>query len=99
MPILWDEPFGLVMAEAMACGTPIIGLRRGAVPEVVEDGVTGFVADDLDGLVAALGRIHEIHRPACRARVELFFSDGAVVDGYEAIYRDMLATRVKSLVA
>ena len=55
MPILWDEPFGIVMAEAMACGTPIIGLRRGAVPEVVEDGVTGFVADDVDGLVAAWG--------------------------------------------
>ena len=54
MPILWEEPFGIVMAEAMACGTPVIGFSRGAVPEVVEHGVTGFVADDIDGLVAAV---------------------------------------------
>ena len=75
MPILWDEPFGIVMAEAMACGTPVLGFARGAVPEVVEHGVTGFVANDIDGLVAAVGQLGEIDRAACRARVEWLFSD------------------------
>ena len=53
MPVLWDEPFGIVMAEALACGTPVIGLRRGSVPEVVDDGVTGFVCDDEDQMALA----------------------------------------------
>ena len=55
MPILWEEPFGIVMAEAMACGTPVIGFRRGAVPEVVDHGVTGFVVDHVDEMVARCG--------------------------------------------
>lgn len=93
MPVLWDEPFGIVMAEAMACGTPVLGLSRGAVPEVVEHGVTGFVADDVDGLVAAAGRLNEINRAACRARVERLFSDASVVDAYLAVYSEMLAAR------
>jgi glycosyltransferase involved in cell wall biosynthesis len=93
MPILWEEPFGIVMAEAMACGAPVLGLRRGAVPEVVEDGVTGFVRDDVDGLVEAVGRLCEIERRACRARVEALYSDAAVVEGYLAIYQRMLADR------
>ncbi len=57
MPILWSEPFGIVMAEAMACGTPVLGFKRGAVPEVVEEGVTGFVREDTDGVVEAVSRI------------------------------------------
>jgi glycosyltransferase involved in cell wall biosynthesis len=93
MPILWEEPFGIVMAEAMACGAPVLGLARGAVPEVIEHGVTGFVSDDLDGLVGAVGRLDEIDRVACRARVERLFSDAAVTDAYLAVYRDMLAVR------
>jgi glycosyltransferase involved in cell wall biosynthesis len=93
MPILWDEPFGIVMAEAMACGTPVLGLARGAVPEVVDDGVTGFLSGDLEGLVRAVARLGEIDRAACRARVERFFSDTAVVEAYLAVYRDMLAAR------
>lgn len=91
MPVLWEEPFGIVMVEAMACGTPVIGLARGAVPEVVEDGVTGYVADDIDGLVAAVGQTAAITRANCRARVERLFSDRAVVDAYQKIYREMLA--------
>lgn len=91
MPILWEEPFGIVMAEAMACGTPVLGLSRGAVPEVVEDGVTGFVADDVDGLVAAVARLPEIDRGACRARVEGLYSDEAIVGAYEALYRIIVA--------
>jgi glycosyltransferase involved in cell wall biosynthesis len=90
MPILWDEPFGIVMAEAMACGTPVLGLARGAVPEVVDEGVTGFVRDDIAGLVAAVARLGEISRAACRARVERLYSDQAVVEAYERLYRARL---------
>ncbi|MEJ0067170.1 MAG: glycosyltransferase family 4 protein [Caulobacteraceae bacterium] len=91
MPILWDEPFGIVMAEAMACGTPVLGLPRGAVPEVVQHGVTGFVESDVDRLVAAAGRLQELDRAACRARVEELYSDKVVVDAYEALYRTLVA--------
>ena len=93
MPVLWEEPFGIVMAEAMACGTPVIGLARGAVPEVVEHGVTGYVANDVEGLVAAVGQIGNISRAACRTRVEQLFSDVAVTDAYLAIYAEMLSAR------
>lgn len=93
MPILWEEPFGIVMAEAMACGTPVLGLRRGAVPEVVEDGVTGFVVDDMEGLVRAVARLPWLDRHASRARVEARYSDQAIVDAYEALYLERLAPR------
>ena len=93
MPIQWDEPFGIVMAEAMACGAPVLATARGAAPEVVEHGVTGFVAEDVDGLVAAVGRLAAIDRRACRARTERLFSDTAVVEGYLAVYDEMLAAR------
>ena len=67
MPILWEEPFGIVMAESLACGTPVIGLRRGAVPEVVDDGVTGFVCDTVNELVASAVKVPSLSRAACRA--------------------------------
>lgn len=91
MPVLWDEPFGIVMAEAMACGTPVLGLDRGAVPEVVEHGVTGFVAGTVDALVEAAGRLDRLDRAACRARMETFYSADAVVDGYLGVYRTLIA--------
>lgn len=90
MPILWEEPFGIVMAEALACGTPVLGLRRGAVPEVVEDGVTGFVRDAVDGLVAAVGRLGELDRRASRERAERMFSDHAIVEAYLDVYRGLI---------
>ena len=90
MPILWEEPFGIVMAEALACGTPVLGLRRGAVPEVVEDGVTGFVRDDLDGLISTVSRLGELDRRACRERAERLFSDTAIVEAYLDVYRKLL---------
>jgi glycosyltransferase involved in cell wall biosynthesis len=90
MPILWEEPFGIVMAEALACGTPVLGLRRGAVPEVVEDGVTGFVRGDVDGLVDAVGRLGELDRRACRERAERMFSDHAIVEAYLDVYRKLI---------
>lgn len=93
MPILWDEPFGIVMAEAMACGTPVIGFGRGSVPEVVEDGVTGAVVRDVDGMVAAVAHLPRFERRACRARVERMFSDDAVVEGYLAVYRQLISRK------
>ncbi|WP_143149216.1 glycosyltransferase [Hyphomicrobium sp. CS1BSMeth3] len=97
MPIVWDEPFGIVMAEAMACGTPVLGLRRGAVPEVVEDGITGFVRDDVDGLVAAVHQLSDIDRANCRARVAQLYSAEAVVEGYLGVYRSVIGVGKKAV--
>jgi glycosyltransferase involved in cell wall biosynthesis len=85
-PIEWDEPFGLVMVEALSSGTPVIGFRRASVPEVVDDGVTGFVVDGIDGMVDAIGRIGELDRRACRAVAEDRFSVTRMVDEVEAMY-------------
>jgi glycosyltransferase involved in cell wall biosynthesis len=90
MPILWDEPFGIVMAEALACGTPVVGLRRASVPEVVDDGVTGWLADDADGLVAGVERIEVLNRSACRQMAETRFSDRQIVGRYESLYRSII---------
>lgn len=86
MPILWDEPFGIVMAEAMACGTPVLGFRRGAVPEIVVEGLTGFIRDDVEELVVAVDRIDELDRSACRKRVQDFYSADAIVEAYIDVY-------------
>jgi glycosyltransferase involved in cell wall biosynthesis len=93
MPILWEEPFGIVMAEALACGTPVLGLRRGAVPEVVDHGVTGFVHDDIDGLVEGVSQIGRLSRAACRQAAEAKYSADAVVEAYLALYRQVLSGR------
>jgi glycosyltransferase involved in cell wall biosynthesis len=79
------------MAEAMATGTPVIAARCGSVPEVVADGVTGFVCDTLSGMIQAVSRVSEIDRRACRERVERLFSPAAMASGYEAIYRQVIA--------
>lgn len=92
MPLLWEEPFGIVMAEALACGTPVIGLRRGSLPEIVEQGVNGFVCDSLDEMATAVGRISEIDRSECRRIAEEKFSDRVIVDCYERLYRELVAT-------
>lgn len=93
MPILWEEPFGIVMAEALACGAPVLGLNRGAVPEVVEDGVTGFVTETVEGLTERVGRLGEISRTACRARVERLYSAEAVTAGYLNVYQTLIESR------
>ncbi|HEY6804118.1 MAG TPA: glycosyltransferase family 4 protein [Pyrinomonadaceae bacterium] len=90
MPILWDEPFGIVMAEAMACGTPVIGLRRGSVPEVVEHGVDGFVCNSVDEMVACVAQLSSLNREDCRRAMEEKYSDIAMVAAYEKIYRELL---------
>lgn len=89
-PIRWPEPFGLVMPEALACGTPVLALREGSVPEVIEDGVTGFICEDEDELVAAVGRIDQLDRARCRAEVERRFSPEAMVDRYEQVYERLI---------
>lgn len=89
-PITWPEPFGLVMIEAMATGTPVIALRQGSVPEVVDHGRTGFVCDSFEEFVAAIDRIGEIDPAVCRHTVEERFTVERMVADYEAIYRDML---------
>jgi glycosyltransferase involved in cell wall biosynthesis len=99
MPVLWNEPFGIVMAEALACGTPVVGFARGAVPEVVSDGVTGFVGRNTDDLVAAVGRLPTINRRACREAAERRFSQSAVVDGYERLYRRIVGAAAAPLEA
>jgi glycosyltransferase involved in cell wall biosynthesis len=85
------EPFGLVMAEAMACGTPVIGIGLGSVPEVVEHGVTGFVAANLDEAVALAERLPDIRRRACRERVERLFTLERMVEGYERAFQQLLS--------
>ena len=89
-PIEWDEPFGLVMVEALSSGTPVIGFRRASVPEVVDDGRTGFVVDDIDRMVEAIGRIADLDRRACRETAERRFTVTRMVDDVEAMYRDVL---------
>jgi len=90
-PIRWPEPFGLVMTEAMACGTPVITTNWGAAPEIVEDGVTGFRRDSEDDLVEMVGHVRELDPAACRRRVEDLFSGEAMVRGYEAIFESARA--------
>jgi glycosyltransferase involved in cell wall biosynthesis len=94
-PIDWEEPFGLVMTEAMACGTPVIATPRGAVPEVVVDGKTGFIVPVegyAEAAAEALRRTDEIDPKVCRAHVEERFSAQAMVAGYEAVFERILAS-------
>ncbi|GGJ93380.1 glycosyl transferase [Pilimelia anulata] len=87
LPIRWEEPFGMVLIEAMAAGTPVVALGRGAVPEVVEHGVTGFVCREPEELADALRRIDEIDPRACVAHVRQRFSPAQMARGYEHVYR------------
>jgi glycosyltransferase involved in cell wall biosynthesis len=89
-PIQWDEPFGIVMVEAMACGTPVVALRRGSVPEVVRNGVNGWIRDDLAQLPAAIERAGELDPWRCRRWVADNFDVSGMVSGYEAIFQAAL---------
>ena len=90
-PIDWPEPFGLVMIEAMACGTPVIAYRRGAVPEVITDGLNGFIVDNQAQAVAAVNRLHNIRRTDCRHHFEEHFSARHMVEGYLSLYEQQIA--------
>lgn len=89
-PIQWEEPFGMVMLEAMACGTPVVALNRGAVPDVVVDGRTGFITEDLLSFVSALTKVDGLDPAAMRAHVEENFSLQAMAARYEQVYRAVL---------
>jgi glycosyltransferase involved in cell wall biosynthesis len=90
-PIDWPEPFGLVMIEALACGTPVIARRCGSVPEIIVSGRTGFIADTLEGMELSVRRLDRIDRAKCRREVEARFTVERMVDGYEALYRGLAA--------
>ena len=91
MPIRWEEPFGLVMIEAMLCGTPVLAFPRGAAPEIVEDGVTGFLVNDVDEMAAVLCSLGGFDRAACRRRAQARFSSARMVADYARIYAGVVA--------
>jgi glycosyltransferase involved in cell wall biosynthesis len=93
-PIDWPEPFGLVMIEAMACGTPVVAYRRGSVPEVLGDGSAGFVVEGLNDAAAAVKKIGAISRQRCREVFEERFSVRRMAEEYVAIYRRLLQPRM-----
>ncbi len=90
-PIDWPEPFGLVVIEALACGTPVIAYPGGAVREIMRDGVTGFIVEDIDEAVAAVGRVGQLDRAACRREFEARFSARRMAEDYLRVYHDALA--------
>lgn len=92
MPVEWDEPFGIVMAEALACGTPVIGFKRGSLPEVVQDGANGFLCDHHHEAVQAVARLDQIDRRRVREDCEARFGAAAIVSAYEQLYIDMLGS-------
>lgn len=89
-PIDWSEPFGLVMIESMACGTPTIAYRSGSVPEVIDEGITGFVVEDIEPAVEAVHRLDEIDRDACRRRFEERFSVERMARDYVRVYERLI---------
>jgi len=89
----WPEPFGLVMIEAMACGCPVIAMRRGSVPEVMDDGITGFIVDNVEEAIAACGRLHELDRDRVRAQFDRRFTSHRMAADYVAVYEKLIANR------
>ena len=98
LPIDWPEPFGLVMIESMACGTPVIAFNRGSVPEIIDDGLTGFIVEDETSAVAAVGRLSALDRAAVRRQFEARFTARRMALDYLAAYRSLIevsAPRIK----
>ncbi|QXV67509.1 glycosyltransferase family 4 protein [Mucilaginibacter achroorhodeus] len=97
MPILWNEPFGIVMIEAMACGTPVVALNRGAVPEVVISGLTGFIGDTMNELIKKISLLNSIDRKAVRATVENRFSSEIIASNYLDLYEQLIDASIPQL--
>ena len=93
-PIDWPEPFGLVMIEAMACGTPIIAFRHGSVPEVIEDGVSGLIVDDEAAAIGAVRRVEQFDRRRVREAFERRFTVATMADKYLDLYREFASRQV-----
>lgn len=93
-PIEWEEPFGMVMIEALSCGTPVVALRRGAVPEIIEDGVTGLLTSDVGELPRLLHEVTRLDPAACRQAAETRFDVSLMVAAYEELYRRVLTDRL-----
>jgi glycosyltransferase involved in cell wall biosynthesis len=97
VPIDWPEPFGLVMIEAMACGTPVIAYNRGSVPEIVEDGVTGFIVEDEQSAIGAAYRLPELSRAKVRERFEQRFTARRMAQDYLSVYRSLMGAEAPHL--
>jgi glycosyltransferase involved in cell wall biosynthesis len=93
VPIQWDEPFGIVFVEALACGTPVISSPNGALPEIITEGRDGYLTRDEDALVEAIGKVHLLDRAACRRKVEEHFTAEIITTKYEQLYQAQLALR------
>lgn len=93
----WPEPFGLAMIESLACETPVIAFNRGSVPEILEDGVTGFIVKDVEGAVQGVRRLERIERMACRRVFEERFTSSRMASDYEAIYKRLVSAGAKKL--
>jgi glycosyltransferase involved in cell wall biosynthesis len=98
-PISWPEPFGLVMIESMACGTPVIAFNCGSVPEIMDDGLTGFVVENVDQAVWAVGKLDQLYRPSIRSRFEERFSVSAMARDYVRIYQELALSDEAAVVA
>jgi glycosyltransferase involved in cell wall biosynthesis len=98
MPVDWPEPFGLVIIESLACGTPVIAYGHGAIPELLDDGVTGFVVNDQEQAIAAARRIGQIDRAACREVFDRRFTAEVMADNYLALYGQLVGARKSVLV-
>ena len=90
VPIDWPEPFGLVMIEAMACGTPVIAYNRGSVPEIIDDGLTGFIVEDETSAVSVVGRLSQLNRDTIRKQFEARFTARRMALDYLAAYRSLM---------
>lgn len=90
-PITWPEPFGLTIIESMACGTPVVAFNLGSMPEIIEDGKSGYIVEDVSSMIEAVAKIQKIDRQYCRKYVLDKFSVGNMVDGYESIYHKILS--------
>ncbi|HET8919244.1 MAG TPA: glycosyltransferase family 4 protein [Xanthobacteraceae bacterium] len=97
VPIDWPEPFGLVMIEAMACGTPVIAFNRGSAPEVVEDGLTGFIVEDVNGAIGAVDRLGHLSREKVRRRFEERFTARRMAQDYLSVYRSLMTATAPHL--
>ena len=91
-PVTWREPFGLTLIEAAACGSPVVAFNHGSIPEIIRHGETGFVVEEVEGMIDAVNNIESIDRAACRTHALQNFTAARMADGYEEIYRQIVAT-------